>query len=214
MPMRRLFFAAMLACSSVTASFGQKAGYKSVANVTAFQQSFNAATAKVQTLQSDFTQTKNLALLAEKVISKGRFSLRKQDKVRIEYLTPFRYLLVMNAGQIFIKDEQKTSRVSAGSSKTLQSVNRIMLDCMRGTVFTNPDFKTTALESANGFLLSLSPSSSAMSKMFRSIDVYLDKTNYDVTKLTMTEKNGDYTEMVFQKTVRNPALNDELFKVR
>jgi outer membrane lipoprotein-sorting protein len=202
-----LFFTA----SSVLA---QPKGFKPVANTTALQQSLQKSTAALQSIQSDFSQTKHLSLLADKITSKGRFYYRKEDKVRIEYTTPFQYLVVMNGGQLMVKDEQKTSRINARSSKTMQSVNRIMLDCMRGTVFSNPDFRVSAYENGSNYLLSLSPANDAVKKLFKQIDVYLTHTGLDVDRLTMTEQGGDYTDMDFSHTQHNIALNDALFKVK
>ena len=205
----------VLLCSFFSwSAIAQPKGYKPVANVPAFQQSLAKSTAALKTLQSDFIQTKHLSLLAEKISSRGKFYYSKEDKVRIEYTTPFQYLLVMNGGQIMIKDEQKTSRVNARNSKMLQSVNRIMLDCMRGSVFSNPDFKVAAFENGAGYLLSLSPATESMKKMFSQIDVYLTKTGLDVDKLTMKESGGDYTDMDFTNSQHNIALNDALFRTR
>src|SRR6478736_13168 len=146
----------LIVCFFCTLSlYAQPKGYKQISNVPAFQQSLAKSTAALQTLQSDFVQTKHLSLLSDKIISKGKFYYRREDKVRIEYITPFQYLLVMNGGQIMIKDEQKTSHINARTSKMLQSVNRIMIDCMRGSVFSNPDFKVSAYENGDGYLLSL-----------------------------------------------------------
>lgn len=197
-----------------TVAAAQPKGYTVVKNVTAFQQSLSAANAKKQTITSDFTQVKNLSLLADKIRSKGKFYFKKEDKIRIEYTSPYTYLLVMNAGQILVKDEQKTSRVNMKNSKVMQSVNRIMLDCMRGTVFQNPDFKVQAYENAQGYLLSLTPATAAMQKMFQRIEVYMSKGNFDVTRLTMTEVGGDLTDMNFTNTRHNAPLNDAIFKVK
>jgi outer membrane lipoprotein-sorting protein len=195
-------------------AIAQPKGYKQVADVPAFQQSLAKSTAALQTLQSDFVQTKHLSLLADKITSRGKFYYRKEDKVRIEYTAPFQYLLVMNGGQILVKDEQKTSRMNARTSKMMQSVNRIMIDCMRGSVFSNPDFKVSAYENGSGYLLSLTPATEAMKKMFRQIDVYLSRTGFDVDRLVMTEQGGDYTDMDFTHSQHNLSLNDAMFKVR
>lgn len=213
MLMRKFFLSVMVCCFTV-AAMAQPKGFRPLQNVAAFQQSLSKSTAAVQTIQSDFVQVKHLSLLADKMTSKGKFYYRKEDKVRIEYTTPFQYLLVMNAGQIMVKDEQKTSKINTRNSKTMQSVNRIMIDCMRGTVFTNTDFKVTAYENGTNYLLSLVPANDAMKKMFRQIDVYMAKDNFDVDRLTMTEQGGDFTDMDFSKTQHNVALNDALFKVR
>jgi outer membrane lipoprotein-sorting protein len=192
----------------------QPKGYKPVSNLAALQQGLQRSTAALQSIQSDFSQTKHLSLLSDKINSKGKFYYQKEDRVRIEYTTPFQYLVVMNGGQVMVKDEQKTSRINTRNSKTMQSVNRIMLDCMRGTVFGNPDFKVNAFENGSTYLLTLAPANDAVKKLFKQIDVYLTRSGFDVDRLTMTEQGGDFTDMDFSHTRHNIALNDALFKVR
>lgn len=211
--MHKVFFTVLSMCCALVA-VAQPKGFKPVGNEISFRQSLAKNTTGIQTIQSDFTQVKHLSLLADKITSKGKFYYRKEDKVRIEYTAPFRYLLVMNAGQIMVKDEQKTSRINTRNSRMMQSVNRIMVDCMRGSVFANPDFKVTAYENGSNYLLSLAPANDVMKKMFKQIDVYLAKSNFDVDRLTMTEQAGDYTDMNFTRTQHNAALNEALFKVR
>lgn len=197
-----------------TVSFAQPKGFSTVKNLQDFEAALARANSSVNTIASDFTQTKNLSLLSEKIKSKGRFYFQKADKVRIEYTAPYNYLLVMNGGAVMVKDEQKTSKINAKNSKTMQSVNRIIIDCMRGTVLQNPDFKAAVYENGGNYLLSLTPVSDAMKKMFRSIDVYLSKKNFDVDRLMMTEQGGDFTDMDFTNTQHNVPLNDALFKAR
>jgi outer membrane lipoprotein-sorting protein len=192
----------------------QPKGFQPVKNVPAFQQSLTQANAGKQTIASDFSQVKNLSLLQDKIKSKGKFYFKKEDKVRIEYTSPYSYLLVMNGGQLMVKDEQKSNKINTRNSKTMQSVNRIMIDCMRGTVFQNPDFKVSSFENGQNYLLSMAPNTNAMKKMFKQIDVYMDKKNFDVSRLTMTENGGDFTDMDFSNTQHNPALNESLFKVK
>lgn len=163
----------------------QPKGYRSVQNIAALQQALQQATAPVQSISSVFTQTKHLALLADKINSKGKFYYKRHDKVRIEYTAPFHYLVVMNGGQMLVKDEQKSTQVNTRSSKTMQSVNRIMLDCMRGTVFSNPDFKVTAYENGSNYLLVMTPAQDAMRQLFDEIDVYLGRGSYDVERLSL-----------------------------
>lgn len=210
--MRNFFI--ILFCFVTTATFAQPKGFQPVKNLQVFEAALSKTNAAVNTISSDFFQIKNLSLLADKIKSKGKFFFKKEDKVRIEYTSPYSYLLVMNGGQILVKDEQKTSKVNTKNSKTMQSVNRIMIDCMRGTVLNNPDFKAVAYENGTTYLLSLIPANEAMKKMFKSIDVYLNKKNFDVDRLTMNEQGGDFTEMNFVNTQHNIALSDALFKAK
>jgi outer membrane lipoprotein-sorting protein len=212
---RKLFLVLVLASFiSKPAPAQPPQGFAPVRDVAVFQQGLARANAALQTISSDFTQVKNMALLAEKIKSKGKFYFQKADKVRIEYTSPYFYLLVMNAGQIKVQDEQKSSRINTRNSKAMQAVNRIMIDCMQGTVFQNTDFKVAAYEDARHTLLSLTPVTDAMKKMFRQIDVYLDKKTFDVSRLTMIEQNGDFTDMDFTNTKHNTVVDEALFQVK
>lgn len=201
-------------CLFSIVSFAQPKSFSVVKNLNAFQSAISNANSSVKTISSDFSQTKNMALLAEKIKSKGKFYFMKEDKVRIEYTSPYTYLLVMNKGQVMVKDEQKTSKVNTKNSKALQSVNRIMIDCMRGTLLSNPDFKATVLENNTDYLISLAPVTASMKKMFSCIDVYMNKKSFDVSRLMMKEHGGDLTEMNFTNTKQNLPLNEALFKVK
>jgi outer membrane lipoprotein-sorting protein len=206
--------ATLLFVTLVTGAFAQPKGFTAIKNAAAFQTALSKANSTVKTISSDFSQTKNMTLLSEKIKSKGKFYFMKEDKVRIEYTSPYTYLLVMNKGQILVKDEQKTSKISTRNSKTTQSVNRIMMDCMRGTVLSNPDFKATVYENSVSYLVSLSPNTADMKKMFQDIEVYLSKGNFDVNRLVMKENGGDLTDMLFTNTLHNTGLNENLFKVK
>jgi outer membrane lipoprotein-sorting protein len=192
----------------------QPKGYQILKDSETFRQALAKVNAGRQTITSDFTQTKHLSLLEDKVKSKGRFFFRKQDQVRLEYTAPYAYLLIMNSGQILVRDGEKTSRINTRNSRMLQSVNRIIIDCMQGSVFRNPDFSVAVYENNNGYLLSLTPVQESMRQMFRQIEVYMDKKNLDVTRLTMTEAGGDFTDMDFVNTRHNLPLDDALFKIR
>lgn len=192
----------------------QPAGFKKLEDVSSFKTSLAKANANLQDISSDFKQVKNLSLLAEKIQSKGKFYFMKEDKVRIQYTEPYTYLMVMNGTRMLVKDEQKTNKINTGNSKMMQSVNRVMVDCMRGTVMSNPDFKVSAYHNGKQYLLSMIPASPEMKKMFEQVDVYMNKTGFDVEKLVLTEKGGDYTSMDFYNTKHNSSLNEVLFKVK
>lgn len=192
----------------------QKAGFSAMANTSALQQALAKNAQATQSISSDFGQVKHMKMLNDKVSSKGKFYYKQSDKVRIEYTSPFSYLLVMNGGMISVKENGKVSKINTRNSLTMQSVNKIMMDCMRGTVFNNKDFSVKAYGSSAQYLLTLSPVSSAVKGLFKNIDVYINKADNQVVKLIMTENGGDYTEMSFSNRKLNTNLADALFSVR
>ena len=56
-------------------AFAQPKGFSPVKNLREFENSLSKSNAAVHTISSDFSQVKNLALLADKIKSKGRFSM-------------------------------------------------------------------------------------------------------------------------------------------
>lgn len=192
----------------------QKAGFSAMSNTATLQQALAKNAQATQSISSDFNQVKNMKMLNDKVSSKGKFYYKQSDKVRIEYTSPFSYLLVMNGGMIAVKENGKVSKINTRNSLTMQSVNRIMMDCMRGTVFNNKDFSVKAYASSAQYLLTLTPVSSAVKGMFKNIDVYINKSDNQVARLIMTENGGDNTEMTFTNRKLNTNLADALFSVR
>jgi outer membrane lipoprotein-sorting protein len=164
---RPLFF--LIASILPAMALAGPAGFAPLNNTQALQKALSKNAEQTRSISSDFIQTKNMKMLQDKVVSKGKFYFKQADKIRIEYNSPFSYLLIMNGGNITVKDGNKTNKINTRSSKIMQSINRVMLDCMRGTVFHNPGFSVSAFESAREYLLVLQPKDAAMKKMFSGI---------------------------------------------
>jgi len=213
MKYRIVILVVLLLAGSIFAQ-AQKAGFSAMTNTTALQQALAKNAQVTQSISSDFNQVKNMKMLNDKVSSKGKFYYKQSDKVRIEYTSPFSYLLVMNSGMIAVKENGKVSKINTRNSLTMQSVNKIMMDCMRGTVFNNKDFSVSAYASSAQYLLTLTPQSSAVKGLFKNIDVYINKSDNQVAKLIMTENGGDNTIMTFTNRKLNSNLADALFSVR
>lgn len=213
--MRVVFFSVLFLFGLQTSVIGQvPKGFNAVTNTATVQNSLAASAKATQTITSDFTQVKHMKMLQDKVSSKGKFYFKKEQKLRIEYTSPFQYLMVLNNGQIAIKDGNKTNKVNARNSKAMQSANKVMMDCMTGNVFNNKDFSVKAYETGKQYLLQLSPVNASIKSLFSGIDVYLDKGDNSVAKLVMHENAGDYTEMIFANKQLNLAISDALFTVR
>lgn len=189
-------------------------GFNALTATAELQAGLAKATAGTQTITSDFSQVKHMKMMDDKVSSKGKFYFKKEDRIRIEYTSPFRYLLVMNGGQIVVKDENKSNKINTRNSKTMQSVNKVMMDCMRGTVFGNKDFSVKSYAGTGQYLLELIPLNPAMKGLFARIHVFIGKSDFSVVKLVMTENGGDYTDMNFTNKKINTPLADALFSVR
>ncbi|MGZ4036422.1 MAG: LolA family protein, partial [Bacteroidia bacterium] len=70
--------------------------FKPVKDTAALKLRIEAMSKATNAIESDFTQEKNLSVLSEKVNSKGHFSFKKENMLRWEYTTPYKYLIVIN----------------------------------------------------------------------------------------------------------------------
>jgi outer membrane lipoprotein-sorting protein len=196
------------------ASRAQYAGYNPVADLSKFKTEFAAATQKTTSIKSDFTQEKTLSMLSEKITSKGNFWFKKDSRVRMEYNQPFKYLMILNKDRVYVKDGAKESKVSTKSNKMFQQINRIMIDCMQGTMLANTDFKTRVFENKGNTLVELTPLTKGMKELFKSINVIVDKKDYSVASIQMLEISGDNTIMRFTNKELNASIADNLFDIK
>ncbi|HAO45429.1 MAG TPA: outer membrane lipoprotein carrier protein LolA [Ferruginibacter sp.] len=206
----KLILLALLVTTGVKAQYP---GYNTVTDVAKFKTEFSAATQKTTSIKSDFTQEKNLAMLSEKIISRGNFWFKKDSRVRMEYNQPFKYLMILNRDKVYVKDGQKESKVSTKSNKLFQQINRIMIDCMQGTMLSNTDFSTRVFENRSTALIELSPQTKGLKELFKSINVVVDKKDFSVTSIEMKEISGDYTIMRFTNKEPNASIPDALFSI-
>ena len=105
------FLFASMSCFSLQS---QHPGFKPVQDPATFAKKFKEASLKVQTITSDFKQEKNLAAITEKITSNGKFWFKRNNKVRLDYTSPFLYKLIINEDKIYIQDDQREKDLNEG----------------------------------------------------------------------------------------------------
>ncbi|HTE32640.1 MAG TPA: outer membrane lipoprotein carrier protein LolA [Chryseolinea sp.] len=211
----KLFIGILLFVAFVSVGYGrvsaQPLGYVAVKDVVAFRERFKKHSANILSIESSFRQEKILSALTEKITATGKFYFKRSDRIRIEYLKPFSYVMVLNGDKMFVRDGQKESQINVRSNKLFQQVNRIMIDCVQGTILESKDFNSRISENDNAFLLELNPVSKALREFFSSITVTVDKKDYSASTLEMNEPSGDKTTIVFIDKKINTNIQDAVF---
>jgi outer membrane lipoprotein-sorting protein len=181
-------------------------------NPAGFKQKFAEATRNTQTIEASFIQEKNLSVLSEKIITRGRFLFKKEKKLRWEYTEPFHYLIILNNGTMFIQDEEKQSRIDIRNNKMFAEINSIIMGCVQGNLFNDEKkFLPAFYENSGSFLVKLKPLASNLKEYLSEISIWFDKNDLSVTRLEMHEPSGDYTKIDFSKKKINTNLPDEKF---
>jgi outer membrane lipoprotein-sorting protein len=188
--------------------------FGAVASVADFKQRLKAASATLLSIESDFSQSKYIDLLAEEIISTGRFYYKKVNKICLDYATPVSYLVVINEGIIKITSDGKTSVYEVGKNKMMAQMNTLMMACMNGNLDALiSDFRLQFLENEAQYLISVQPKAGNRSPI-RQMDILLDKKDFSVQELKMTEASKDYTVYTFSEKKKNIVLPDSKFAVQ
>lgn len=204
------FFIGFLCLVLATASMAQGA-FKPLKDTSAFKQKVDKMSRETNSLESDFTQVKNLSMLSEKIVSKGHFCFLKQNNLRWEYYEPYKYIIVINKEKILIKDENsKVKKYDMNSNKVFKEINDIMISCVNGNILRSVKFNISYFENDKGYKLELIPLNRAMKESLKKINMYFDKNVTSVIKLEMVENGEDMTTIDFtNKKINAPVAPDK-----
>jgi len=200
--------------STALGSFAQGA-FKPVKDTTAFKQKVDKMSRETNSIESDFTQVKDLSVLSEKITSKGHLCFLKQNNLRWEYFDPYKYIIVINKDKILIKDESnKVKKYDMNTNKVFKEINDIMISCVNGEILRSNKFKVTYFENDKSYKLELIPLVKSMKESLKKINMYFDKNVTSVIKLEMVENGDDVTTIDFTNKKLNAPVAPEKFTLK
>ena len=121
---------------------------------------------------------------------------------------------MINNGQILVKDEQKSTQIDMHKNKIFQDVNNIIINCVKGNVFSGADFSVSVFESPTQVKLEMTPKTKGLKDFFQNIFVFMDKSDYSAVRIVMNEISGDNTIINFTNKEINGKIDDALFNVK
>lgn len=203
-----LFVVMIMMAGTVQAQYN---GYQPLTDVAAFKKKFAAEAVKISSISSNFKQEKTLTALTETIASQGTFNFKRTNKVKLEYKKPFSYVMLMNGDKMIVKDDGHENTVNLKSNKLFQQINRIVVDCIQGTILDSKDFTSKVFESQKDFLLEMTPTSKSLKGFFQTIVLIVEKKDYSVDSIKMNEPSGDTTIITFTEKKINAPIPDEMF---
>ena len=159
------------------------------------------ATASVKSIQCDFTQVRQSAMLKEKMTSKGKMSFSGKN-LKWEYTEPNKFALVVKEEngqqQVYIQQDGKTRKADGQSGQLFKGIAQIVMGSVTGTALSdNGDFTVEMFTQGDQWVAKLTPKQAKLKKMFTSIHLYFNEKHNAVTKVEMKEANGDTTTITF-----------------
>jgi outer membrane lipoprotein-sorting protein len=202
----------LIGCFCSLSLYSQK--FIPVNNQADFKKLYAGKSSMIATLKCDFEQHKKISMMENELVSKGKFVYKKNNKLRMEYTKPFKYIFILNNDKIFIKTEQKESSYSTKSNKLYNMISKLTMDCVTGDVINSKDFDVSVSENANMFRFNLKPRLRAIGSLISEIDVLINKNDFTVDRLDMKEESGDNTLLIFSNKRINQGIADEEFNIK
>ena len=164
-------------------------------------EAINKATAAVKSIQCDFTQVRQSAMLKEKMTSKGKMSYSGKN-LKWEYTEPNKFALTVKEEngqqQVYIQQDGKTKKADGQSGQMFKGIAQIVMGSVTGTALSdNGDFTVEMYTQGDIWVAKLTPKQAKLKKMFTSIHLYFNDKHNSVTKVEMKEANGDGTVITF-----------------
>ncbi|MDP1620761.1 MAG: outer membrane lipoprotein carrier protein LolA [Bacteroidales bacterium] len=182
------------------------------ASIESFKRRVKDVADNTGTISCDFLQEKEMSMIKEKIISRGKFYLKKEKMLRWEYIHPFSYTIVIKNDQISIRDENKVNHFNIQSNPVFLEINRVILGSIQGTLLNDDkNFMATFFENPTSWVVKLQTLSPRLKESLSEIVIWFDRKDYTINRLDMNEPAGDFTKLEFSSKKLNKPIADEMF---
>lgn len=174
----------------------------------------NAATAAMKTMTCSFVQTKQLSMLNDKMVSRGRMLYKQPDKLRWEYSSPYSYIFILNGTKVYVGTSDHKDVIDTTQNKIFKEVARIMMSTVTGKALSNTvDFTVSVTSTDSTWEVTLLPRKKEMKQMFSKINLMFGKSKMMISEINIYEKNGDRTNIKLTNIVANGTVNESAFAI-
>ena len=170
----------------------------------------------IKTLETDFIQTRHLAIFEDELISEGKLYYVLPDQMRWEIQKPYRSALIFNQNQMVkyeIRDGQPRKMELAVAALFTEIMNQ-MMHILKGNFQAIEKQYTINAELEENVTVTLKPRSSKLSTIIGSFVFTMHPKTYRVKKLNLKEGSKDDIEVVFQNEKENKFLDPSLFSMK
>ncbi len=177
-----------------------------------FRKEMIAFSQKIETLSSDFTQTKHLEMMEDATISKGKLYYKAPNILKWEYNSPYDYKILFKGNRLFIDDEGDKSVTNLASNKIFEKIIDLISGSINGKLLDDEEnFDISYYKNGNEISAILVPKDPSLKEMFSEITLIFNE-NHLVNQVKLKEDAGDYTEISFKNILVNKPIDENVFK--
>lgn len=179
--------------------------------ITSFKENVIASAKNTKTIKTDFVQYKHLDFLADDVKTSGKMVFKTPNFVKWEYTNPYQYSVIFKAEQLLINDGGTKSKVDIGNSKLFKKLNQLIVNSVKGNMFSDADFTVSFFKSSKYNKAVFIPKDKKIAAYIASFELLFNKDDAQVYEVKMIEPSQDFTRIIFSNRTLNKPINDSIF---
>ena len=160
----------------------------------------------VARIRAGFRQTKHVALLKDPLVSTGRFTFERPDRVRWEMVTPEPLIVEIAGASLRAGPPGSVAEVEAGPAVGLfRDLGGIFAGA---SDYAGEQRFALAPGTSGPWSFVLTPRDPSVARVIRAIDIELDPATGGPRRVAITESSGDRTEIELVDVVVERAAGD------
>jgi outer membrane lipoprotein carrier protein len=213
MKKKNLFLAVFFVSTTIT--FAQSYHSATPEQQKELMQNITATMEQMKTLRGDFVQKKTVSILAEEMLSEGTLLFKQPNKLCWEYTKPYQYRFTLNGNKVMVGAEKDNNVINVGSSRLFKEMSKLIVSFINTSgIFDEGKFTTTFHVGTQDYQVILTPKQKEMKRMFHSMTLTFNKTDYTVNTVEIKEVSDDVTLITMKNKQINVELDDEIFAIR
>lgn len=194
-----------------TMAFSQDAPL-SDAEKTRFMREVAVKANNLESLSSDFTQTKFIQLMEDKAVSKGKLFYKAPNILKWEYAIPYDYKILFRENQLHINDNGDKSVTNLKANKLMEKLVGLISGSVNGKLVADyENFDVSFTRNGKSISALIIPKDPAIKQMFDKIIMVFNQENI-LNSVRLMEEGGDYTHIDFKNIKINTPLEDSVFE--
>jgi len=172
---------------------------------------------KVRTLKVNFVQEKEMAILEQKLVIKGRITLQQPDRLAWRVNSPIRFAMILDGATLhqWSEDSGAVQQFSLADNPVFKTAMKQIQSWFSGNYLAlTSDFNVTLLHDPPLTLLFTPRAGSATRDLITRIIMRFGTDEYFLDSLEVDETGGDKMRITFSQMELNPAVARTEWNVR
>ncbi len=166
----------------------------------------------LESLSSDFVQTKYIQLMEDSAVSRGKLYYKAPNVLKWEYSSPYNYKILFKENQLFINDDGDKSITNLRSNKLFEKLVSLISGSVNGKLLADQEnFDISFFRNGEKVSAVIIPRDPSLKQMFSEIILIFSK-DHRLYSVQLMEEEGDYTQIDFKNIKMNQQLNRAIFE--